>query len=160
MGGRGAAGVHGAGANPGAIAAAALTQRQGGQARAACARCSDTCPSAYVPPRTEAERILAEVWAEVLHHERVGIEDNFFELGGDSIVTLQVLARAAQRGLRLTPKLLFENPTVAEAAARLSASDAPEEAALEEATPPEAPEAPDAGLSPEEWRDLLEELER
>ncbi|WP_437334473.1 amino acid adenylation domain-containing protein [Sorangium sp. So ce394] len=113
----------------------------------------------YVPPRTEAERILAEVLAEVLHREQVGIHDNFFELGGDSIVTLQVIARAAQRGLRLSPKQLFESPTVAEAAALLAVS-APPPAAPPAAAPPRSPETPAAGLSPEEWRDLLEELDR
>ncbi|WP_437926828.1 amino acid adenylation domain-containing protein [Sorangium sp. So ce291] len=114
----------------------------------------------YVAPRTEEERILAEVWADVLRREQVGVDDNFFDLGGDSIVTLQVLARAAQRGLRLTPKLLFEHPTVAGAAAQLAAAaaDAP-------ATPPPAPPAtpettPGADLSAEEWSALLEELQR
>ncbi|WP_437688559.1 amino acid adenylation domain-containing protein [Sorangium sp. So ce176] len=111
----------------------------------------------YVAPRTEAERILAEVWAEVLHRPQVGVEDNFFELGGDSIVTLQVIARAAQRGLRLSPKQLFEHPTVAEAAAQLTVAAEPIEAPP---APPPAPEAPDAGLSAEEWSDLLDELQR
>ncbi|XXY54893.1 amino acid adenylation domain-containing protein [Sorangium sp. So ce269] len=110
----------------------------------------------YVPPRTDEERILAEIWAEVLHRDRIGIEDNFFELGGDSIVTLQVIARASQRGLQVTPRLLFENPTVMEAAARLTVTAAPPPPA----PPPAAPEPPDAGLSPEEWRDLLDELDR
>ncbi|MGK4003929.1 amino acid adenylation domain-containing protein [Sorangium sp. So ce1036] len=111
----------------------------------------------YVAPRTEAERILAEVWAEVLHRAEVGVEDDFFELGGDSIVTLQVIARAARRGLRLSPKLLFEHPTVAEAAARLTVEAAPVEAPP---APPPAPGTPDAGLSAEEWSDLLDELQR
>ncbi|AUX48175.1 peptide synthetase [Sorangium cellulosum] len=114
-------------------------------------------PRVYVPPRTEAERILAEVWAEVLHRDRVGIEDNFFELGGDSIVTLQVIARAFQRGLQLTPRLLFECPTVAEAAARATVAAAPTPTPP---APPRDPETPDAGLSAEEWSDLLDELQR
>ena len=71
----------------------------------------------YEEPVTEPERILADIWAEVLGQPRVGRLDNFFELGGDSINTLQVLARAHQRGLKLTPKQLFEHPTVAAAAA-------------------------------------------
>ena len=45
--------------------------------------------------------------------ERVGVEDNFFELGGDTILSIQVVSRARQRGLRLTPRQLFERPTVA-----------------------------------------------
>lgn len=64
-------------------------------------------------PQTETEQILAEIWAEVLRREQVGRHDNFFELGGDSILSLQIIARAHRRGLKLTPKQLFEHPTVA-----------------------------------------------
>ncbi len=67
----------------------------------------------FVAPRSPAEEILAEVWREVLRLERVGVLENFFELGGDSILCLQIVARSHQRGLRLTPKQLFEHPTVA-----------------------------------------------
>ncbi|HEX2189541.1 MAG TPA: amino acid adenylation domain-containing protein, partial [Longimicrobiaceae bacterium] len=67
----------------------------------------------YVAPRTEAEEILCAVWAGVLKLERVGVEENFFELGGDSILSIQVVSRARQRGLKLTPRQLFEHPTVA-----------------------------------------------
>ena len=68
-------------------------------------------------PRNEAEEILAEIWGQVLGLQQVGVLDNFFELGGDSILVIQVIARAARRGLRLTPKQFFENQTVAELAA-------------------------------------------
>jgi hypothetical protein len=44
----------------------------------------------YVAPRTEAERVLAQVWADVLGVDRVGIEDNFFDLSGDSIDTIRL----------------------------------------------------------------------
>ncbi|MDE2035033.1 MAG: amino acid adenylation domain-containing protein, partial [Pseudomonas sp.] len=47
----------------------------------------------YVPGRTRDEQLLAQVWADVLQVERVGITDNFFELGGDSILSLQVVSR-------------------------------------------------------------------
>jgi hypothetical protein len=53
----------------------------------------------------------------VLGLERVGVEDNFFELGGDSILSIQIVARAAQSGLRISPKLVFEHQTVAALAA-------------------------------------------
>jgi amino acid adenylation domain-containing protein/non-ribosomal peptide synthase protein (TIGR01720 family) len=69
--------------------------------------------AAYVAPRTEEERILADIWTQVLGIERVGVHDSFFELGGDSILSIQVIARANQAGLRLTPRQLFEAPTVA-----------------------------------------------
>ncbi|MFD9723256.1 amino acid adenylation domain-containing protein [Streptomyces sp. NPDC059072] len=69
--------------------------------------------SDYAAPRNPTEEALAEVWAEVLGVERVGIHDNFFDLGGDSILSLQVVSRARQAGLRLTSKLLFVHQSVA-----------------------------------------------
>jgi amino acid adenylation domain-containing protein/non-ribosomal peptide synthase protein (TIGR01720 family) len=89
---------------------------------------------AYTPPRTPAEEILCRVWAEVLRRERVGIDDNFFALGGDSILSIQVVARAGRAGCRITPRQLFENPTIAELAALAGSSSttgaAPVDAAL------------------------------
>ncbi|HEX8821363.1 MAG TPA: amino acid adenylation domain-containing protein, partial [Archangium sp.] len=73
--------------------------------------------ASHEPPRTPAEQALAEVWAQVLGHERVGIHDNFFELGGDSILAIQILSRAAQAGIHLTAKQLFSQPTIARLAA-------------------------------------------
>ena len=72
---------------------------------------------AYVEPRTKAEEVLASIWAEVLRVERVGVFDNFFELGGDSILSVQIIARARQAGLHLSPKQLFQHHTIAELAA-------------------------------------------
>jgi amino acid adenylation domain-containing protein/non-ribosomal peptide synthase protein (TIGR01720 family) len=70
----------------------------------------------FMAPQTPAERILAGIWTEVLGLERVGIHDNFFALGGDSILSIQIIARANQAGLRLTPKQLFQQQTIAELA--------------------------------------------
>ena len=64
-------------------------------------------------PRTEAECILSGIWSELLKLERVGLRDNFFHLGGDSILSIQVVARARQSGLLLTPRQIFEHPTLA-----------------------------------------------
>jgi acyl-coenzyme A synthetase/AMP-(fatty) acid ligase/acyl carrier protein len=47
----------------------------------------------YVAPRSEAERVLADIWAAVLGAERVGVEDDFFELGGDSLRSMQLTSR-------------------------------------------------------------------
>jgi len=66
----------------------------------------------YVAPRTEEEMILVDIWSQVLGLKRIGVYDNFFELGGDSILSIQVIARANQSGLRLTPKQLFRYPTI------------------------------------------------
>ncbi|EGH18933.1 non-ribosomal peptide synthase:amino acid adenylation, partial [Pseudomonas savastanoi pv. glycinea str. race 4] len=46
----------------------------------------------------------AAVWADVLKLEQVGSTDNFFELGGDSILSLQIIARAKRQGIKLSPK--------------------------------------------------------
>lgn len=73
--------------------------------------------NAYAAPRKPAEELLAAIWREVLRLDRVGVHDNFFELGGDSILSIQIVARANQAGLPLTPKLLFEHQTIAELAA-------------------------------------------
>ncbi|RKG99379.1 amino acid adenylation domain-containing protein, partial [Corallococcus sp. CA053C] len=72
--------------------------------------------TAFVAPRTAVERQLAAIWAQVLRLEKVGVHDDFFALGGDSIVSLQIIARAHRVGLRLTPKQLFQHPTLAELA--------------------------------------------
>ncbi|WUP96012.1 amino acid adenylation domain-containing protein [Streptomyces sp. NBC_00247] len=71
----------------------------------------------YVAPRTDTERTLASVWGDILGIETVGIHDNFFELGGDSIISIQMIARAQKFGLRLTPRMIFKHQTVAEIAA-------------------------------------------
>ncbi|MFJ9687689.1 amino acid adenylation domain-containing protein [Streptomyces bacillaris] len=47
----------------------------------------------YVAPRTDAEELVAEVWAEVLGLDRVGALDDFFDLGGHSLLATRVLAR-------------------------------------------------------------------
>ena len=70
----------------------------------------------FLAPRNERERVLADIWAEVLGADRVGVFDNFFELGGDSILSIQIVSKAGEAGLELTPKQLFENPTIAELA--------------------------------------------
>jgi non-ribosomal peptide synthase protein (TIGR01720 family) len=70
----------------------------------------------YIAPRTVTETTLAQIWQQVLRLKQVSIHDNFFELGGDSILSIQVVARAKQAGLQLTPKQLFDCPTIAELA--------------------------------------------
>ena len=70
----------------------------------------------FVAPRNDMEKCLAEIWAEVLRVEKVSINDNFFELGGDSIISIQMISRASQRGLQLSPKQLFQYQTIAELA--------------------------------------------
>jgi amino acid adenylation domain-containing protein/FkbH-like protein/non-ribosomal peptide synthase protein (TIGR01720 family)/FkbM family methyltransferase len=68
-------------------------------------------------PSSDAEKILLKIWQDVLRLKQVCIHDNFFELGGDSIIGIQIIARANQAGLKLTPKQLFQHQTIAELAA-------------------------------------------
>jgi amino acid adenylation domain-containing protein/non-ribosomal peptide synthase protein (TIGR01720 family) len=68
-------------------------------------------------PRTEAEEKLLEIWQQVLGRRQFSIHDNFFTVGGDSILSIQVIARASQAGLYLSPKSFFQNPSIAGLAA-------------------------------------------
>jgi amino acid adenylation domain-containing protein/non-ribosomal peptide synthase protein (TIGR01720 family) len=68
-------------------------------------------------PRTPVEETLAGLFAEVLGLPAVGVDDSFFTLGGDSIVSLQLVARARVAGLKVTPRQIFELRTVAALAA-------------------------------------------
>ena len=107
----------------------------------ALARLATPVAPAKVPetPAGEIEHLLTGVWRDVLRRGDVGPDDNFFALGGDSILTLQVVARAKRAGVKITPKQLFEAQTV-RALARLATPAAP--------AAPAAPQAPTPGLRP------------
>ena len=79
-------------------------------------------------PRTDAERRLAAIWAEVLGRAAVGVHDNFISIGGDSIIAIQIVSRARRAGFTLTPRDLFERPTVAALAAVAERTRAPDAA--------------------------------
>jgi amino acid adenylation domain-containing protein len=67
-----------------------------------------------VAPRTEVEKKLAEMWAEVLKVKEVGVDQNFFELGGHSLLVLQVMARIRREfDVELGVRTMFEEPTIA-----------------------------------------------
>lgn len=68
------------------------------------------------PLQGSVERTLAAIWADVIGLESVGADDNFFEIGGDSILSIQIVARARQASISLTPLDIFRHPTVAEQA--------------------------------------------
>jgi len=79
----------------------------------------------YTAPQNEVQRVLSEVWSEVLGVERVGIHDDFFDLGGASLKSLQIVSAAEAKGVSLadeslSPALLFEYPTIAQLAEMLS----------------------------------------
>ncbi|MCP3144587.1 amino acid adenylation domain-containing protein [Pyxidicoccus sp. QH1ED-7-1] len=79
-----------------------------------------TATEGFVAPRNATEEALAALWTQVLRVPRVGIHDNFFQLGGDSIMSLQLIARARQAGLHFTPRQLFQHQTIATLAREVS----------------------------------------
>ncbi|MBD1945592.1 amino acid adenylation domain-containing protein [Coleofasciculus sp. FACHB-712] len=77
-------------------------------------------PTQFVAPRTPTEEKLAQIWAEVLGVERVGVQDNFFELGGHSLMATKILARIRQTfSVELPIRSLFEAITIAELSDRI-----------------------------------------
>ncbi|HEY6927654.1 MAG TPA: amino acid adenylation domain-containing protein, partial [Steroidobacteraceae bacterium] len=72
---------------------------------------------ARAPARNERERLLVEIWQDVLQLPQVGIHDNFFASGGDSILSIQIVARAGEAGIHLTTRQFFQRQTIAELAA-------------------------------------------
>ena len=114
--------------------------------------------TALVPPRTEIERMLAEIWSEVLGVDRVGVLDNFFDLGGDSIAAIRIVSRAKLSGLKVAPKAIFEGQTIA---AMADASMPFEMVDSMESDPTEdTPEFTHAGLDDESLSRVAEILSR
>jgi amino acid adenylation domain-containing protein len=69
--------------------------------------------TSFVSPRTGTERLLAAIWEDLLQVGGIGVHDDFFQLGGDSILAVQVTARANRAGLHLLPIQIFRHPTIA-----------------------------------------------
>ena len=105
-----------------------------------------------VPPRTEDERTLAEIFAGLLRVPAVGVFDNFFDLGGDSILSIQLVSRAREAGLHVTTRQVFQHQTVAAlAAAAVPATVEPVDA---------APAFGGAGLDAAELDELMYALDQ
>ncbi|HTF65074.1 MAG TPA: condensation domain-containing protein, partial [Edaphobacter sp.] len=83
----------------------------------------------YSAPSTTAEKALAQVWEEVLHVQRVGVDDNLFNLGGDSIRSIQLRARSLQVGVDFTLRDLFQYQTIRRLAAHLGSNTENDEVA-------------------------------
>ncbi|HET7451578.1 MAG TPA: phosphopantetheine-binding protein, partial [Thermoanaerobaculia bacterium] len=75
-------------------------------------------------PESREHRLLAGIWSAVLGVEDVGIHDNFFDLGGNSLLVFRTAARASQSGFPVTPRQLFDHPTIAELADAVGAHPA------------------------------------
>ncbi|GHJ43206.1 hypothetical protein Cs7R123_05480 [Catellatospora sp. TT07R-123] len=77
----------------------------------------------HTPPEGPVEVTLAQIWAEVLGVDRTSRDDDFFHLGGDSILAIQIVSRARQAGLSLTPTDIFAHSTVRALASVVTAVD-------------------------------------
>jgi aryl carrier-like protein len=75
-------------------------------------------------PRTPTESALAEIWTEVLHLERVGIDDDLVKLGADSIAIFQIVARTNKHGMRVAKHVLRPDTTIAELACWIDGHEA------------------------------------
>jgi acyl-coenzyme A synthetase/AMP-(fatty) acid ligase/acyl carrier protein len=83
--------------------------------------------SAFIAPELDVERRLAEIWAEVLGVDCVGIHDDFFDLGGHSLAATRVVSRVLEKfGLELPVRALFDAPSVARMAEVVRRNQAPE----------------------------------
>jgi amino acid adenylation domain-containing protein len=78
----------------------------------------------FVAPRTEMQMRLAGAWETILGWDQVGLDDNFFEIGGDSIRAIQIANLLYRTGVRLTPRQIFQYPTIVALAASLEGADA------------------------------------
>jgi amino acid adenylation domain-containing protein len=84
-----------------------------------------TVKGSHVPPRTVTERVLAEIWGEILGVDSVGADDDFFDLGGHSMMIVQLIYRVnVARNVRLGVPDLFRNPTVKQLAAVIDSQQA------------------------------------
>ena len=104
----------------------------------------------------EVESMLCKIWEEVLEFEPVGLTDNFFEIGGDSILSIQIVAKAREVGINFTPNQLFQHQTISELAKSIEG--------LKEASPsseePEQrePSRSTGGLSKNDMSELMRQI--
>ncbi|MBK0378790.1 non-ribosomal peptide synthetase [Mucilaginibacter segetis] len=74
----------------------------------------------YVAPRTSNEKLVTDIWEEIMSLDKISVYDNFFELGGRSLIAVRIMARLEEvTGKRLPLATLFEHATVEKLAARL-----------------------------------------
>jgi len=86
----------------------------------------------YVAPRTAVEGQLAQIWARMLKIDKVGINDNFFELGGHSLLATQVISQVREAFMvELSPRRLFEEPTIERLAVLITQLQASQQEAAE-----------------------------
>ncbi|WP_144109533.1 non-ribosomal peptide synthetase [Paraburkholderia sp. BCC1886] len=97
--------------------------------RAALPAIGAAVDSERIAPRNDAERIVLALWSSVLGRDDLSVDDDFFAVGGDSILSLQLIARARAQGWLVTPRQVFEQPSIARLAAVMVPLDAVEDVA-------------------------------
>ncbi|HYS68452.1 MAG TPA: condensation domain-containing protein, partial [Paraburkholderia sp.] len=116
-----------------------------------------------VAASTPAEATLLAVWRAVLRRDDIGVTDNFFVIGGDSILSLQIVSKTRDAGLHVTPRMVFEAPTVQQLAraARPVSTSTSTSTSLSAAEPLPATSGPASsdlwralGLTPEHIEDV------
>ncbi|RUP34248.1 MAG: amino acid adenylation domain-containing protein [Mycolicibacterium sp.] len=117
-------------------------------------RAARTGSTVVEPARTDTERALIALLAEVLDAEaEIGRDDDYFSLGGDSIKAVQLAARGRDAGMKLTARMVFEYPTVHELAAAIDARSSAETQGAQGEDREHAPMTV-SGLSAEELAEL------
>lgn len=114
----------------------------------------------YQPSSDETQQLLVNIWEEVLSFQPIGIHDNFFEIGGDSIVSIQIVAKAREAGLEITPDQLFENQTISELAmvVKHSKIESPQDSVDQTSSSLDQNEFADSGLSKKDLGLLFDQL--
>ena len=66
----------------------------------------------YVAPRTETEKIMCDIWSNVLKRPKIGIEDNFFAIGGDSLDAIKISVEATKYNIKVSAQSFYKYPTI------------------------------------------------
>ncbi|WP_394751321.1 type I polyketide synthase [Spongiimicrobium salis] len=93
----------------------------------------------YVAPRSQEEKILADIWCEVIGCTKVGIQDNFFALGGDSIKSIQISSKLGNLGYEVSVKDILKNQTIEALAPRICRKEVLEDQTRASGTVPLSP---------------------
>ena len=67
-------------------------------------------------PKSDIEKRLVQLWQDILELPNIGVNDNFFEIGGDSILSIQITAKARKQGIKINSNQIFEHQSIAELA--------------------------------------------
>lgn len=77
----------------------------------------------YVAPSNKTEQVLTDIWRQLLSNNNIGVTDNFFTLGGDSVLSIQLVAKAKEAGIYFSVNQLFSYQTISELAAVVTTED-------------------------------------